>query len=161
MEFPNRQSNFNFFGTLEICNFQDMGFEGYLFTWSNGREVEANIQLRLDRAFGSEKLCLKFSFYKVVHGSRFGSDHTPLLIELNATRPCSTRNNKIFRFEESWTKDPSCTDCIKSFWQDGDNWSTNLTRVKKGLSHANLMGVTDFRKKIQHLERALEISQNL
>lgn len=43
----------------------------------------------------------------------------------------------------------------------GEGLSTNLLRVKRGLSHANLMGVTDFKKKIQNLERALDIIQSL
>lgn len=138
-----------------------MGFEGYPFTWSNRREGDANIQLRLDRAFGSEELCLKFPYYKVVHGSRYGSNHTPLLIEINATRFYSSYKTKIFIFEESWTKDSGCADCIKNAWQRGKEWSINLMRVKKGLSHANLIGSTDFKKRIQHLEKSLEITQSL
>lgn len=42
-----------FHDAVNECFFQDMGFEGYPFTWSNGREGEANVQLRLDRAFST------------------------------------------------------------------------------------------------------------
>lgn len=34
---------------LELYGLADLGFEGYHFTWTNGRQEEANIQCRLDR----------------------------------------------------------------------------------------------------------------
>lgn len=42
---------------VDFCKFQDMGFEGYPFTWSNGREGDANIQLLLDRLLG-QRSCI-------------------------------------------------------------------------------------------------------
>lgn len=66
-----------FQAAVEFCDFQDMRFNEYPFTCSNGREGENNIQLTLDCAFGTESLLLKFPFYKVAHGKRYCSDHSP------------------------------------------------------------------------------------
>lgn len=43
-----------FRNAVEICGFQDPGFDGYSFTWSNGRFGDDNIQLRLDSAFATD-----------------------------------------------------------------------------------------------------------
>ena len=40
---------------VHACGFQDMGFEGLEFTWSNQRSEEERIRLRLDRALATTK----------------------------------------------------------------------------------------------------------
>lgn len=85
---------------IDYYAFQDMGFEGYPFTWSDGHEGENNIQLRIDHAFGTESFLLKFQYYKVVHGKRFFSDHWPLMVEMDYASLRSSQRRKIFRFEE-------------------------------------------------------------
>lgn len=142
---------------VNLCDFQDLGFEGYPFTWSNGREGDANVQLRLDRAFATESLLLKFPYFKVVHGNRYGSNHYPLMIEIDSSHLSLSKSNRIFRFEESWTREPGCVDYIKQAWHNGDEMYANLSRVRRDLSKANFRGVTDFKRLIQHLERSLEI----
>lgn len=68
---------------------------------------------------------------------------------------------KIFRIEESWTREEDCEDCIRGAWQEGDLLTNNLSRVQSRLYSANFMGVIDFKKRIQNLERSLEITQSL
>ena len=38
---------------INICNFQDMGYEGPDFTWCNQRRGRGRIQLRLDRVLAT------------------------------------------------------------------------------------------------------------
>jgi hypothetical protein len=83
----------------------DLGFEGYPFTWSNGREEGANVQCRLDRALANVEFINRFSPIKVSHLPRFGSDHAAVLICLESPLSGnSRRRRRLFRFEESWTK---------------------------------------------------------
>lgn len=80
----------------------DLGFEGHPFTWTNGRQAGENIQCRLDRAMGNERLINRFNPITVTHRPRFGSDHAPILIQLEAPNQREVRRRKkMFRFEES------------------------------------------------------------
>lgn len=97
-------------------NLTDLGFEGYKYTWSNGREEEANIQCRLDRALDNEEFINRFSPIKVFHLPRFGSDHAAILICLEHITRRDTRRKRIFRFEESWTKETKCEDLVRQNW---------------------------------------------
>lgn len=87
--------------TISDCGLHDLGFEGYPFTWTNGREGEDNIQCRLDRAMGSEALMNRFSPIKVVHLSRYKSDHAAIMILLEANEyMIRKKRTHLFRFEE-------------------------------------------------------------
>jgi hypothetical protein len=103
--------------TVDACHLIDLGFEGYPFTWSNGREEEENIQCRLDRALGTEEFINRFSPIKIVHLPRFGSDHAAVLTCLEIPTQWNNRRRKrLFRFEESWTKEDRCEELIRHNW---------------------------------------------
>lgn len=65
---------------VETCEFVDMGYIGYDFTWSNNRGGEANIQERLDRFLANEMWKTQYPGSFVSHLTRRKSDHLPLLL---------------------------------------------------------------------------------
>lgn len=102
---------------MELCGLNDLGFESYPYTWSNGRLSDGNIQCRLDRGLATESFINRFSPIKTLHLPRYGSDHAPLLFELEArSNEYQKKRNHIFRFEEAWSKDERCEDLIKEAW---------------------------------------------
>jgi hypothetical protein len=101
---------------VEACGLQDMGFDGYPYTWTNGRQESENIQCRLDRALATEDFLNRFSPFKVVHLQRYGSDHAAILILLEHQDPSKKKRVHLFRFEEVWTKDKNCEEEVRNSW---------------------------------------------
>ena len=60
----------------------DIGFSGPWFTWIDKKEVQALIQERIDRFFVNSQWCLMYPRARVVHLTRFHSDHYPVLMEM-------------------------------------------------------------------------------
>jgi hypothetical protein len=46
---------------LQDCSLSDLGFQGSLFTWTNGREGDDFIKERLDRAVANHEWCVEAS----------------------------------------------------------------------------------------------------
>ena len=76
----------NFCNTLLHCNLIDLGYSGNIFTWNNGRESDAFVQLRLDRACATMEWKELFPQARVSHLQASYSNHVPILL---TTHPLS------------------------------------------------------------------------
>lgn len=112
----------NFRDTMNLCNLKDVGYEGYPFTWTNGREGDDNIQERLDRFLANEDWLNLFPSVKVIHEPRSFSDHCPVLLDDCETRMVENRpGRRPFRFQEAWTKEETCDKLVEAAWiRDGE-----------------------------------------
>ncbi|KAL5823208.1 hypothetical protein ACOSQ4_021108 [Xanthoceras sorbifolium] len=72
----------NFREALDACGLQDLGFEGPLFTWCNGRVGNAFVQERLDRYVCSRDWLSLFPASYVQHLDFWKSDHRPILLHI-------------------------------------------------------------------------------
>ncbi|XP_060182538.1 uncharacterized protein LOC132612249 [Lycium barbarum] len=79
-------------------NKADLGYKGSIFTWWNGRGADDCIFKRLDRCLGNFELQHLFPGLEITHLIKFGSDHSPLLIE------CKQELKKMKQVLSQWSK---------------------------------------------------------
>lgn len=115
---------------VEACDFVDMGYIGYDFTWSNNRGGEANIQERLDRFFANDLWKQKFPGSFVTHLTKRKSDHLPILMFMREYREVNRRQTKkkCFRFEAMWLREEESLKVVSEAWQKGGDAVVNLMR---------------------------------
>ena len=97
----------------------DLGFQGNIFTWSNGREGEGFVQERLDRACGTIEWRALFPHVKVTHLQVTYSDHVPILRSTHPPIGHRKRKRQPRRFEEKWSMHPDCEGLIREIWGRG------------------------------------------
>ena len=134
---------------LDKCNMVDLGFSGLRFTWSNGRELSALIQERIDKFFVNPDWHSNFPEAKVTHLTRCHSNHCPMLLEtaqhyqLQLPRP--------FRFQSCWLSDPSFPIVVSSAWNSVHSLQgaiNNLVTEVKGWNKDHFGNVFSKKKRI-------------
>lgn len=143
--------------TIEECGLQDLGFVGYPFTWSNGREGHDNIQCRLDRALATRSFITMNTPIKVMHLPRFGSDHAAISVTLKDVSSENKKRVHVFRFEESWYKDNRCEQLVHSAWvRSRGNFISKIESIKS-LDNEFVDHITnEVRKEIVRTEKLLQ-----
>ncbi|KAK3009505.1 hypothetical protein RJ639_013870 [Escallonia herrerae] len=91
-----------------------LGFIGNPFTWSNKRNLQANIRERIDRGLANMAWCLLFPNATVKHLPAHQSDHNPILLN---TREINPPNPKSFKFMACWTRDNSSHYIVEHAWK--------------------------------------------
>ena len=79
----------DFQSILLHCGLVDLGFQGYRYTWRNGRRGDAFVVQQLNRACALEEWRKLYPQTKVFHTSATYSDHDPILLN---TKPIFTRH---------------------------------------------------------------------
>ena len=102
--------------TLLHCSLVDLGFNGYRFTWRNGREKEAFVEEWLDRVVATTDWSAMFPRAKVRHLSASYSGHGPILIDMAPPNQSQRRKHKIQRFEEKWLAHTERKSIIRNSW---------------------------------------------
>jgi exonuclease III len=98
---------------IEHFGMIDVGFVGNPFTWSNNRHGLENIKERLDRGLASPAWVHLHPDFSIIHLPAHNSDHNPISLTTNTTSDFLPRP---FRFEEFWSKDPTCENVVQGAW---------------------------------------------
>lgn len=121
---------------VEICGFEDLGYIGHDYTWTNNRGGEDNIQERLDRFFANERWRGLFAGTFVTHLPKRKSNHLPLVLCMKESRGSVEKRSKrkLFRFEAMWLREEESTNVVSAAWRRGEDASMNLSRTANKLS---------------------------
>ncbi|EOY25447.1 Uncharacterized protein TCM_016753 [Theobroma cacao] len=106
---PNAGLMEEFATTLFDCGLLDAGFEENKFTWTNTHMFQ-----RLDQVVCNMEWASFFSYTRIHHLNRDGSDHCPLLISccnFSLQRPSS------FRFLHAWVKHHEFFNFVANSWK--------------------------------------------
>lgn len=140
----------------------DLEFSGNPYTWSNHRQGEGIIKEHLDRSLALSNWIRFFPSYSISHLSAHSSDHNPLLLNTTLTLPTLP---KPFRFEEFWTRDPTCDIVIQEAWStpiEGSSsycLSKKLKFTKQSIKYWNNHYFGDIRSKLDHTLKLLDAVQ--
>lgn len=100
---------------LRDCGLVDLGFVGAPFTYDNGREGEANVKVRIDRAVADSSWRDLFADATLWHLVSPRSDHCPLLLEIRR-ETWDRHRPRIFCYEIMWERLDSLAQEIKEAW---------------------------------------------
>lgn len=103
-----------FNGMIIDTNLVDVGFKGAPYTWTNNMEGDQRISERLDIALVNSTFIGKYLTLRVTHKLLLGSDHCPILIQLE---PQTRWGRRWFRFEGAWMERTGCVDVVKEAWK--------------------------------------------
>jgi hypothetical protein len=120
-----------FKGFIDHFGLVDLGFSGNPFTWSNSRQGNDSIKERLDRGIASISWVHLHPEFALQHIPATSSDHHPILLNSAISSFVLPRP---FRFEEFWTKDPTCGAVIEAVWSFPVQGSPAFCLAKKLLN---------------------------
>ncbi|XP_058783431.1 uncharacterized protein LOC131658114 [Vicia villosa] len=142
--------------TMATCGLQEVSFEGYPFTWTNGRVGSENIQCRLDKSLTSFEFMQSFPLTRVFHLERYGSDHAALRIVIQREEETGKQRH-LFRFEEAWTKEGRCGDLIKLLCRRNSGPLPKRLRSMQELNYEfKDLRTNNIRKEILRLEELIK-----
>ncbi|PNY16050.1 ribonuclease H, partial [Trifolium pratense] len=109
-----------FRATLNLCDLQDLGHKGDIYTWTNRQQNHHLIKARLDRFLANSEWKTMFPNFCNTHLLRYKSDHAPILLDFNTVAGLVTKQKgpKPIRYEQIWTREPPHYDIVKENWQN-------------------------------------------
>uniref|UniRef100_A0A803PNG6 RNase H type-1 domain-containing protein n=1 Tax=Cannabis sativa TaxID=3483 RepID=A0A803PNG6_CANSA len=126
--------------TLTKCELVDMDLFGYPFTWERGRGSSEWVEVRIDRALVSQTWLHLFPSGKLWNLEATTSDHSPLNLVLSHS--AGAVKVRVFRFENSWLKEPLCFKIIEDVWSS--NSGSHVSDKIKFCSDALLIWGKDY-----------------
>jgi len=149
-----------FLEVASMCNFKDLGFTGYPYTWNNNRGEKENVQERLDRFFANHGWLTVFSWNQVRHLRKRHSDHLPIIIDSSSEARRANRRlrRKTWRFEKAWIQRPECEEALLKHWarREGQNCGLKLASVCQDMSKELRLTTAGVRRNIEVLKGQLE-----
>ena len=128
---PNSVEIDAFRNVLDSCTFEDLGYRGYTYTWSNKRPGDANTKLRLDRAVATMEWRAKFPITTFSHLPPHASDHLPILVHVKSVQRFQQKFKKGFKFKEAGLLWEDCGEVVKDACDMVGGGESGLASIKE------------------------------
>nr|POE88634.1 upf0481 protein [Quercus suber] len=99
---------------LDFKGLCELEAKGQRYTWMNGRENEAFVMERLDKAYASIEWINSYPHYALQNHPILRSDHGSILLEFELQHPFRRRP---FRFERMWLNHTDCKEIVEKAWK--------------------------------------------
>ncbi|XP_015161044.1 uncharacterized protein [Solanum tuberosum] len=158
----NMEKSLEFIAVIEACGLMDLGFSGQKFTWSNNRGIHSRVWKRLDRAMVNDPWLEQMPQTTIIHLPSVGSDHCPLLMEMNNR---SEDHTKYFKFLNCWADQPNFLDIVQACWdreQEGNSmWKFHqkLKRLARTISSWSKEEFGDIFIKVKEYENRVKMAE--
>ena len=153
---------------LGLC---ELEAKGQRYTWMNGRENEAFVMERLDKAYASIDWINSYPHYAMQNHPILRSDHGSILLDFELQQPFRKRP---FRFERMWLTHTECKEIMESAWKTHSVGSRafklqqKLKSVRKqlGVWNKTVFGkidkeIKDKQLELQHLQNTIHTVEDV
>ncbi|XP_074352931.1 uncharacterized protein LOC141692091 [Apium graveolens] len=142
--------------TVMEAGLTDLELYGHKFTWERGRNTDAWIEIRLDRALATESWLQLFPDAKLYNLEGSSSDHSAIFLDL--VRRSSRKKRRFFRFENAWLTEPLCSIIVQDNWEDnvGLNIQQKIQRCAENLGDWGKKITGGFNKRIRECHQKLK-----
>ncbi|KAF7825477.1 putative protein phosphatase 2C 65 [Senna tora] len=100
-------------GAWLYCGLFDLEYKGPFFTWANNRLGDAHVKEKLDRVLGNLDLLCSFPKAQVFVDCSVGSNHCPLIVDLEFS---DSKSDRSFKFEMVWLDHPDYKEVMRKGW---------------------------------------------
>ncbi|XP_073358198.1 uncharacterized protein [Aegilops tauschii subsp. strangulata] len=145
---------------VDVCMLMDIGYQGRFWTYEKKVAGGSYTRVRLDRAMATAEWNKKYPDAHLKHLTVATSDHCPILLNFNGTRPPDHKKN--FKYEVMWETHETWSETISSSWAGGgpitsmEELRTKLKRISKELGAWNRNTFGSVRKEIKSLKFELD-----
>ncbi|XP_060183608.1 uncharacterized protein LOC132613554 [Lycium barbarum] len=152
----NMQKSVDFLECLTQCGLIDAGFQGAQYTWCNNWGHPRTIWKRLDRLLFNEEWLDLLNDTKVTHLSKTGSDHAPLLVNIEKMRIDTV---KYFKFLNVWCNHKDFMGIVKEAWTTNTQ-GTAMWKLHKAYGDI-FRDAKEAEKRVNELEKKLTENNNV
>lgn len=113
---------------VEECDLWDMRWKGQRYTWQNNQLDQERIYTKIDRVLVNHTWRLNFPMVEALFLPAGGSDHSPMVIQMQTDR---LQHGRMFRYFNMWSSSPNFRPLVQEVWDQEVQGNVMFQLVQK------------------------------